>query len=122
MNRRRRSAIVRFGLLAAFGALALSTPALAGTSTRCSAPLRHPFPSASGLTASHTGCATARVVVERIQGVWQTTNGTLPGWFRTSRHVPAWHCRYVQHGLIGSRYHTASCTSGHARVTVRLNA
>jgi hypothetical protein len=122
MSSLRRELVVIGSAVIAAAVLAVSTTALASVSTGCRAPGRHPFPSVSRLAASHTGCATARAVVEHIQGVWQTSNGTLPGWFKTSGHSAWWHCRYQPRGRQGHRYHDARCASGRALVTMRLNA
>jgi hypothetical protein len=115
-------AIVTSGITVVLAVLAVVSASIATASTSCRAPLSHPFPSVSALRVSHTGCATARSVVEYIQGVWQTTNGTLPGWFRVPAHGPWWHCRYQVHGQVTRQYHTASCASGRKLVTMRLNA
>ena len=119
---RRDSAILTFGIVAVLTMLMVVGVSVASTTIGCRAPVRHPFPSVSGLRVSHAGCGSARSVVERIQAVWQTSNGTLPGWLRIPSHGPWWHCRFQAHGQVAHRYHTASCTSGRALVTMRLNA
>jgi hypothetical protein len=85
---------------------------------RCAAPTRHPFPPASGLTVSHTNCATGRAVVEYVQAWWQL-NGTLPGWLKARVHGHRWHCTYRAHRAGSSK--AARCTSGRRVVKMTLH-
>ena len=120
MQRRPERMLTRFGwpaIALAAAVLAIAAPG-AQAASHCRAPSRHPFPVASGLTASHTDCATARAVVESVQAWWQLHEGVFPGWLKAPVHHHRWHCTYrTRHA---SARKDARCTSGRRLVTMTL--
>jgi hypothetical protein len=111
-----RAAVPALALV--IGALAVSVPS-AGAAAGCRAPTRHPFPAVSGLTASHTDCASARAVAEYVQAWWQL-NGVLPGWLKSPVRGHRWHCTYRAPGGASASRRSARCVSGRRVVTMTL--